>query len=61
MSAPLFQNVDCLGVEVPDIGEALWLAVVVDPRGNHLVLLDSTKGQLQTDDEQNVVGVGHST
>ena len=131
MPMPLFQNVDCLGVEVPDIDEALdfyqkklgqrllwrtptsaglafadaeqmpelvlhtdaWaiataikvasvtdaiehfvsaggtlveppseipiglLAVVADPWRNHLVLLDSTKGQLQTDAEHNVVGV----
>jgi predicted enzyme related to lactoylglutathione lyase len=33
------------------------LAVVADPWGNHLVLLDATKGRLKTDAEQNVVGV----
>lgn len=132
MSKPLFQNVDCFGVQVPDIDEALkfyqqqlgqrllwrtptsaglafadaeqmpelvlhtdtwpiataikvasvsdaverfvasggtlveapseipigWLAVVADPWANHLVLLDSTKGPLQTDDEHNVVSLG---
>jgi predicted enzyme related to lactoylglutathione lyase len=132
MSTPLFQNVDCFGVRVPDIDEALafyhqklsqrllwrtptsaglafadaqqmpelvlhtevWpiatalkvasvteaverfvaaggtvveppseipiglLAVVADPWRNHLVLLDSSKGQLQTDGRRNVVGVG---
>jgi catechol 2,3-dioxygenase-like lactoylglutathione lyase family enzyme len=132
MASPLFQNVDCLGVQVPDIDEALafyegklgqrllwrtptsaglafadagltpelvlhtdvWpiataikvasvseavelflasggtlvaapseipigrLAVVADPWNNHLVLLDSSKGQLQADAERNVVGVG---
>ena len=132
MSTPLFQNVDCFGIRVPDIDEALafyekklgqrllwrtptsaglafsnagqmpelvvhtdvwpvataikvasvtdavnrfvsaggtlveppseipigWLAVVADPWSNHLVLLDSSKGQLQTDAEHNVVGVG---
>ncbi len=130
-SNPLFQNVDCLGVQVPDIEEALafyqgrlgqrllwqtptsaglafsdadpmpelvlhtdfWsiataikvecvaeaverflvsggtlveapseiaigqLAVVADPWNNHLVLLDSSKGRLQTDTAGNVVGV----
>jgi len=130
-SNPLFQNVDCLGVRVPDIEEALtfyqgrlgqrllwqtptsaglafsdaepmpelvlhtdvWpiataikvecvaeaverfldsggtlveapseiaigqLAVVADPWNNHLVLLDSSKGRLQTDTAGNVVGV----
>jgi predicted enzyme related to lactoylglutathione lyase len=130
MVTPLFQNVDCFGVQVPDIDEALtfyvaklgqrllwrtptsaglafadaglmpelvlhtevWpiataikvasvteaverfvasggtlveapseipigrLAVVSDPWSNHLVLLDSSKGQLQTDAERNVVG-----
>ena len=132
MSTPLFQNVDCLGVRVSDIGEALafyqgklgqrllwrtptsaglafadagempelvlhtevwpiataikvasvseaverfvasggslveppteipigFLAVVADPWGNHLVLLDSSKGQLRTDGGYHVVGVG---
>lgn len=29
--------------------------VVADPWGNHLVLLDVTKGPLQTDDEGNVI------
>ena len=29
--------------------------VVADPWGNHLVLLDSTKGLLRTDDEGNVI------
>ena len=131
MSMPLFQNVDCFGVQVPDIDEGLdfyqrklgqrllwrtstsaglafaeagempelvlhteeWriataikvasvtqtverivaaggtlveepseipiglLAVVADPWRNHLVLLDSTKGKLQTDGDGNVVGV----
>ena len=131
MSMPLFQNVDCFGVQVPDIDEALdfyqrklgqrllwrtptsaglafadvgpmpelvlhtetWriataikvasvteaverivaaggtlvekpseiqiglLAVVADPWRNHLVLLDSTKGRLRTDDDGNVIGV----
>jgi predicted enzyme related to lactoylglutathione lyase len=131
MPTPLLQNVDCFGVQVPDIDEALafyeeklgqrllwrtatsaglafatagpmpelvlhtevWsiataikvasvteavqtflesggtlveapseipigqLAVVADPWNNHLVLLDSSKGQLQTDAEHNVVGV----
>ena len=130
-SNPLFQNVDCLGIQVPDIDEALafyqdrlgqrllwrtptsaglafsdadpmpelvlhtdfWptatavkvacvaeaverflisggtlveapseiaigrLAVVADPWNNHLVLLDSSKGRLQTDTAGNVVGV----
>jgi len=41
-------------VEIP-IG---WLAVVSDPWTNHIVLLDSTKGQLQTDADHQVVGVG---
>lgn len=41
-------------VEIP-IG---WLAVVSDPWQNHIVLLDSTKGQLQTDADHQVVGVG---
>lgn len=132
MQTPLFQNVDCFGVRVPDLDEALafyeeklgqsllwrtptsaglafadggampelvlhtdvWpiataikvasvteaverflasggtlveapseipigrLAVVADPWNNHLVLLDSTKGQLQTDANGKVVGVG---
>jgi predicted enzyme related to lactoylglutathione lyase len=131
MSTPLFTNVDCLGIHVPDLGEALafyrdklghellwrnetsaglafaeggempelvlhtdpWpiaaaikvesvpsalerfvssggsvvepasdiaigrLAVVSDPWNNHLVLLDASKGQLQTDLERNVTGV----
>jgi predicted enzyme related to lactoylglutathione lyase len=130
-STPILQNVDCLGVQVPDIDEALifyeqklgqhllwrtptsaglafsgaepmpelvlhtdfWptataikvasvpeaverfldaggtlveapseiaigqLAVVADPWNNHLVLLDSSKGRLQTDTAGNVVGV----
>ena len=30
--------------------------VVADPWGNHLVLLDTTKGMLKTDEEGNVVG-----
>ncbi len=34
------------------------LAVVSDPWNNHLVLLDASKGQLQTDHEHNVTGVG---
>jgi predicted enzyme related to lactoylglutathione lyase len=34
------------------------LAVVEDPFGNRLVLLDSTKGTYQTDDSGAVVGVG---
>lgn len=128
---PLFENLDCLGVQVPDIGAALafyegklgqrllwrtptsaglafldaepmpelvlhtdvWpiatavkvasvseaiehflasggtlvetpteiaigqLAVVADPSNNHLVLLDSSKGRLQTDAAGNVVGL----
>jgi len=132
MSTPLFTNVDCLGVHVADLDEALtfyrdklghellwrndtsaglafaergkmpelvlhtdpWpiaaaikvesvpkalerfissggslvespsdiaigkLAVVSDPWNNHLVLLDASKGQLQTDQEHNVTGVG---
>ncbi len=132
MRTPLFTNVDCLGVHVPDLDEALtfyrdklghellwrnetsaglafaesgkmpelvlhtdpWpiataikvecvlraleqfvssggtvvepasdtiigrLAVVSDPWNNHLVLLDASKGQLQTDREHNVTGVG---
>jgi catechol 2,3-dioxygenase-like lactoylglutathione lyase family enzyme len=33
------------------------LAVVEDPFGNTLVLLDSTKGNYQTDDRGNVTGV----
>ena len=33
-------------------------AVVEDPWGNRMVLLDSTKGVLLTDDEGNVTGVG---
>ena len=41
-------------VEIP-IG---WLAVVSDPWSNHIVLLDSTKGQFQTDADHRVVGVG---
>jgi predicted enzyme related to lactoylglutathione lyase len=131
MPDALFQNVDCLGVQVPDLDEALafyseklghpllwrtstsaglrfaqggsmpelvlhketWriataikvasvpeavarflesggtlveapaeipigrLAVVADPWNNHLVLLDSSKGRLQTDSDGNVVGV----
>lgn len=131
MSTPLFTNVDCLGVHVPDLDEALafyrdklghkllwrnetsaglafgeggkmpelvlhtdpWpiavaikvesvpkalerfissggsvvestsdiaigrLAVVSDPWNNRLVLLDASKGQLQTDREHNVTGV----
>lgn len=32
-------------------------AVVADPWGNHLVLLDNTKGRLATDDAGNVTGV----
>ena len=134
-SNPLFQNVDCLGIRVPDIEEALtfyqgrlgqrllwrtptsaglafsdaepmpelvlhtdfWptataikvesvaeaverflgsggtlveapseiaigqLAVVADPWNNHLVLLDSSKGRLQTDTAGNVVGVARET
>ena len=129
--APLFQNVDCLGVHVPDLDAALafyqgklgqkllwrtptsaglafsdaapmpelvlhtdaWpiatavkvesvpeaierfraaggtlvdgpseipigrLAVVADPWNNHLVLLDASKGFVQTDADGNVVGV----
>lgn len=132
MPRPLFTNLDCLGVHVPDLDEALtfyqdklghellwrnetsaglgfadggsmpelvlhtdpWsitsaikvesvpeaverfvssggsvveppreipigrLAVVSDPWNNHLVLLDSSKGQFQTDHERNVTGVG---
>jgi predicted enzyme related to lactoylglutathione lyase len=131
MSTPLLTNVDCLGVHVPDLDEALtfyqdklghvllwrnetsaglafgdggqmpelvlhtdpWpiasaikvesvphalerfvssggsivepasdipigkLAVVSDPWDNHLVLLDSSKGQFATDDHHNVTGV----
>ena len=34
------------------------LAVVSDPWNNRLVLLDASKGQLQTDPEHNVTGVG---
>ena len=33
------------------------LAVVSDPWNNHLVILDSSKGQFQTDQDQNVTGV----
>lgn len=131
MPEPLFRNVDCLGVQVPDVGVALefyqqklghrllwrtptsaglaladaeipelvlhtdvwpiatalkvdsvqaaverfvacggsvveppseipigWLAVLADPWGNHLVVLDATKGRFQTDREGKVVGVG---
>ena len=132
MSTPLFTNVDCLGVEVPDLDEALifyrdklghellwrsdtsaglafasggtmpelvlhtdsWpiaaalkvesvpealdrfvsaggsvvepptdiaigsLAVVSDPWNNHLVLLDASKGNFQTDSDRNVTSVG---
>jgi len=128
---PLFTNVDCLGVQVPDLDEALsfyrdklghkllwrketsaglsfadsqkmpelvlhtdpWsiataikvesvpeaierfvssggsllepvseipigrLAVVSDPWNNHLVILDSSKGEFQTDQDQNVTDV----
>ncbi len=131
MPSPIFQSLDCLGVQVPDIDEALafyekklgqrllwrtptsaglafsdaepipelvlhtdfWpiatavkvasvaeaierflasggtlvetpteiaigqLAVVADPWNNHLVLLDSSKGRLQTDAAGNVVGL----
>lgn len=32
-------------------------AVVQDPWGNRLVLLDMTKGRLKTDEERNVVGI----
>jgi lactoylglutathione lyase len=35
-------------------------AVVADPWGNHLVLLDNTKGRLATDDAGNVTGVDPS-
>lgn len=37
------------------------LAVVADPWNNHLVLLDSSKGRLQTDNDGNVVGVSPAT
>ena len=40
-------------VEIP-IG---WLAVVSDPWRNHIVLLDSSKGRLQTDADHRVTGV----
>ena len=33
------------------------LAVVSDPWNNHLVILDSSKGQFLTDQDQNVTGV----
>ena len=44
-------------VEAPSEIAIGLLAVVADPWGNRLVLLDSTKGQLRTGDEHNVVGV----
>jgi predicted enzyme related to lactoylglutathione lyase len=52
--------VECGGtvVEPPSEIPIGRLAVVADPWSNHLVLLDSTKGHLQTDGELNVVGVG---
>jgi predicted enzyme related to lactoylglutathione lyase len=34
------------------------LAVVADPWDNHLVLLDASKGQFQTDADHNVTSVG---
>ena len=33
-------------------------AIVADPWGNHLVLLDNSKGHLVTDESGNVTGVG---
>jgi predicted enzyme related to lactoylglutathione lyase len=45
-------------VEVPPFDIAIGLcAVVVDPWGNHLVMLDSSKGLLATDDAGKVTGV----
>jgi len=45
-------------VEPPSEIPIGWLAVVADPWNNHLVLLDSSKGQLVTDAEGKVVGIG---
>ena len=44
-------------VEAPSEIAIGRLAVVADPWNNHLVLLDSSKGLLETDAESNVVGV----
>ena len=44
-------------VEAPSEIAIGWLAVVADPWNNHLVLLDSSKGQLRTDSDRNVVAV----
>ena len=45
-------------VEAPSEIQIGRLAVVSDPWGNHLVLLDSSKGKLRTDSEGNVTGLG---
>ena len=44
-------------VEAPSEIRIGQLAVVADPWNNHLVLLDSSKGRLETDAEGKVVGV----
>jgi len=44
-------------VEAPSEIAIGWLAVVSDPWNNHIVLLDSTHGVLQTDDDHNVTGL----
>ncbi len=48
-------------VEAPSEIAIGRLAVVADPWNNHLVLLDASKGRLQTDTDGNVVGVAAET
>ena len=48
-TTPLFRKVDAIGK----------CAVVADPWGNTLVMLDMTKGRLTTDADGNVTGNEH--
>ncbi len=57
MSAtPLFQKVDAVTIPVPDFPVGR-VAVVADPFGNILVLLDLSKGHYVTDTAGNVTAV----
>jgi hypothetical protein len=66
-TTPLFQKIDAVTVPVPDLDAGLQtgpfdipvgrVAVVADPFGNTLVLLDLSKGRYVTDGAGEVTGV----
>jgi|HubBroStandDraft_5_1064220.scaffolds.fasta_scaffold06595_5 hypothetical protein len=56
-ASPLFQAIDAVTIPVPDLGR---LAVVADPFGDTLVVLDLCKGHYVTDAAGNVTAVTRS-